>query len=106
MDFYKREAPLFGSYAMMAKNSNTPYVVYGCGAGPFSQRLGKWFIRYMAKHADSISVRDPESAELLKSIGVKEQVLTIGDPAFSLRQMGEEKSECPNKNRYYRCSLL
>ena len=36
MDLYKREAPLYGSYAMMAKNSNTPYVIYGCGAGPFS----------------------------------------------------------------------
>ncbi|MEK5071604.1 polysaccharide pyruvyl transferase family protein [Sporosarcina sp. FSL K6-1508] len=97
MDLYKREAPLFGSYAMMAKNSKTPYVVYGCGAGPLSSGLGKWFIRYMAKHADSISVRDPESANLLKSIGVKEQVLTIGDPAFSLRQTGVEKSEVPTK---------
>lgn len=83
MDLYKREAPLFGSYAMMAKNSKTPYVVYGCGAGPLSSGIGKWFIRYMAKHAESISVRDPESVELLKSIGVKEHVLTIGDPAFS-----------------------
>ncbi|MER2089018.1 MAG: polysaccharide pyruvyl transferase family protein [Sporosarcina sp.] len=97
MDLYKREAPLFGSYAMMAKNSKIPYVVYGCGAGPLSSDLGKWFIRYMAKHAESISVRDPESVELLKSVGVKEQVLTIGDPAFSLRQSSTEKSEVPTK---------
>lgn len=97
MDLYKREAPLFGSYAMMAKNSKTPYVVYGCGAGPLSSELGKWFIRYMAKHADSISVRDPESAELLKSIGVKKDVPIIGDPAFSLRQTGVEKAAVPKK---------
>ena len=97
MDLYKREAPLYGSYAMMAKNSNTPYVIYGCGAGPLLSGLGKWFIRYMCKHAESISVRDPESAELLKSIGVKEKVQTIGDPAFSLRKMADEKSETPKK---------
>lgn len=84
MDLYKREAPLYGSYAMMAKNSGVPYVVYGCGAGPLSTGLGKWFIRYMAKHAANISVRDPQSKELLTSIGVKENVHVIGDPAFSL----------------------
>lgn len=97
MDLYKREAPLYGSYAMMAKNSNTPYVIYGCGAGPLLSGLGKWFIRYMCKHAESVSVRDPESAELLRQIGVKEDVQIIGDPAFSLRQVAEEKSSVPTK---------
>ncbi len=97
MDLYKREAPLYGSYAMMAKNSNTPYVIYGCGAGPLLSGLGKWFIRYMCKHAESVSVRDPESAELLREIGVKEDVQIIGDPAFSLRQEGAEKSVAPTK---------
>ena len=97
MDLYKREAPLYGSYAMMAKNSNTPYVIYGCGAGPLLSGLGKWFIRYMCKHAESVSVRDPESAELLKEIGVKEDVQIIGDPAFSLRKVAEEKSAVPKK---------
>lgn len=97
MDLYRREAPLYGSYAMMAKNSNTPYVIYGCGAGPLLSGLGKWFIRYMCKHAASISVRDPESAQLLQSIGVREQVRTIADPAFSLRKAESEKSAVPTK---------
>lgn len=97
MDLYRREAPLYGSYAMMAKNSGTPYVIYGCGAGPLHTSLGKWFIRYMSKHAESISVRDPESAELLKEIGVTELVKIIGDPAFSLREEGSGKSAVPMK---------
>ncbi|WP_318618234.1 polysaccharide pyruvyl transferase family protein [Sporosarcina sp. YIM B06819] len=97
MDLYRREAPLYGSYAMMAKNSNTPYVIYGCGAGPLLSGLGKWFIRYMCKHAESVSVRDPESADLLQAIGVKEQVQIIGDPAFSLRKVVEDKAAVPTK---------
>lgn len=97
MDLYKTEAPLYGSYAMMAKNSGVPYVVYGCGAGPLNSELGKWFIRYMSKHANSISVRDPESAELLKSIGVKKSVEVIGDPAFSLKQQRKVISDKPLK---------
>ncbi|MFS0575621.1 polysaccharide pyruvyl transferase family protein [Sporosarcina sp. 179-K 3D1 HS] len=96
MDLYRREAPLFGSYAMMAKNSRVPYIVYGCGAGPLHTGLGKWFIRYMCKNADSVSVRDPESMELLRSIGVKEPVRIIGDPAFSLRgENSREPSKAP-----------
>ncbi|WP_153730563.1 polysaccharide pyruvyl transferase family protein [Sporosarcina obsidiansis] len=97
MDLYKREAPLYGSYAMMAKNSGVPYVIYGCGAGPLTSDLGKWFIRYMSKHAQSISVRDPESAELLKSVGVREPVQVIGDPAFSLKRERNNVSTRPIK---------
>ena len=95
MDLYKREAPLYGSYAMMAHNNNVPYVVYGCGAGPLNTGLGKWFIRYMAKHAQNISVRDPQSQALLKSIGVKRDVPVIGDPAFSLEVERSNYSEKP-----------
>ncbi|PIC70932.1 polysaccharide pyruvyl transferase [Sporosarcina sp. P16b] len=97
MDLYKREAPLYGSYAMMAKNSGVPYVIYGCGAGPLSSELGKWFIRYMGKHAESISVRDPESAELLKSVGVQKSVEVIGDPAFSLKRERKATADRPLK---------
>ena len=95
MDLYKREAPLYGSYAMMAKTTNTPYIVYGCGAGPLTTSLGKWFIRYMCKHAQSVSVRDPESKLLLQSIGVQAEVQIMGDPAFSLLHNRENYNSTP-----------
>ncbi len=97
MDLYKREAPLYGSYAMMAKNAGVPYVIYGCGAGPLSSDLGKWFIRYMSRHAHSISVRDPESSDLLKTVGVKKEIQVIGDPAFSLKRERKESAVKPIK---------
>ncbi|MER2108678.1 MAG: polysaccharide pyruvyl transferase family protein [Solibacillus sp.] len=97
MDLYKREAPLYGLYAIASKNNNVPYVVYGCGAGPLNTGLGKWFIRYMAKHAENISVRDPQSQKLLKDIGVTRDVHVIGDPAFSLETNRTAYSATPKK---------
>ena len=84
MDFYNREAQLYGSYGMMAKWSKVPYIVYGCGAGPLTSTIGKWFIRKLCTDAESVSVRDPASKKLLKKVGVKKDISIIGDPSFAL----------------------
>ncbi len=97
MDFYRREAHLYGAYAMMAKNSNVPYIVYGCGAGPLDTFIGRTIIKVMCRYAANISVRDPESKELLQKIGVKKDVEVIGDPAFTLKQERENYAKVPRK---------
>ena len=97
MDLYKREAPLYGAYAMMAHSNNVPYVVYGCGAGPLTSTLGQFFVRFMCKHAANISVRDTKSEELLKNIGVSKDIFIIGDPAFSLEGKRSGYSNKPLK---------
>lgn len=97
MDFYKREAHLYGTYALMAKNSGVPYIIYGCGAGPLDTFTGKISIRYMCKFAENISVRDPQSKQLLESVGVKSKIEVIGDPAFTLRRERFDYAETPIK---------
>jgi len=97
MDFYKREAHLYGAYAMMAKQSNIPYIIYGCGAGPLDTFSGKISIRAMCRYAASISVRDPQSKKLLQSIGVKKPIEIIGDPAFTLKGDRHNYAEKPVK---------
>ncbi|GLC87853.1 polysaccharide pyruvyl transferase family protein [Lysinibacillus piscis] len=97
MDFYKREAHLYGTYAMMAKRSNVPYVIYGCGAGPLDTLSGKVSIRMMCHYAANISVRDPESKKLLESIGVKKPIEIIGDPAFTLKKERHHYADKPVK---------
>lgn len=93
MDFYNREAQLFGSYGYMAKRSRVPYIIYGCGAGPITSTMGKFFIRKLVNHADSASVRDPKSRDLLKKIGVRREVKIVGDPSFALPSFPKKKSE-------------
>lgn len=92
MDFYNREAQLFGSYGMMAKWGKVPYIVYGCGAGPITSTMGKFFIRYLTGRARSVSVRDPQSKQLLHKIGVRRQIEVIGDPSFALPSIERPKS--------------
>ncbi|GGG13074.1 polysaccharide pyruvyl transferase CsaB [Lysinibacillus alkalisoli] len=97
MDFYRREAHLYGTYAMMAKQMKVPYIIYGCGAGPLDTITGKLFIRVMCSYAENVSVRDPESKELLERIGVKKDVAVIGDPAFTLKQEKTTYAKKPKK---------
>ena len=85
MDFYNREAQLYGSYGMMAKWAKVPYIIYSCGAGPLKSTVGKWFIRKLGNGAETVSVRDPASKKLLKRIGVKKDIEIIGDPSFALK---------------------
>lgn len=95
MDFYRREAHLYLTYAMMAKQCNIPYIIYGCGAGPLDTLSGKISIRLMCRYAANISVRDPQSKKLLQSIGVKKPIEVIGDPAFTLKENREVYSDKP-----------
>lgn len=97
MDFYRREAHLYSSYAMMAKKCKVPYIIYGCGVGPLDTLSGKLMIRFMCAYAENISVRDPKSKQLLKRIGVSKEVEIIGDPAFTLYQPKEVYAEAPKK---------
>lgn len=92
MDFYNREAQLFGSYGYMAKRGKVPYIVYGCGAGPITSTMGKFFIRHLVNGSESASVRDPKSRDLLKKIGVRKDVQIVGDPSFALPSYVKEKS--------------
>lgn len=97
MDFYRREAHLYSTYALMAQHAKVPYIVYGCGAGPLDTITGRLMIRFMCKHASNISVRDSESKELLKRIGVKKEIKVIGDPAFTLYHPKESYNDAPKE---------
>lgn len=93
MDFYNREAQLFGSYGLMARWGKVPYIVYGCGAGPITSTIGKLFIRNLVGRSASVTVRDPKSKQLLKKIGVRREIGIIGDPSFALPSIVKEKSQ-------------
>ncbi len=97
MDFYRREAHLYSTYALIAKKCKVPYIVYGCGAGPLDTLSGKLMIRLMCSHAENISVRDPKSKQLLRKIGVKKPIEVIGDPAFTLYQPKNHYAVAPKK---------
>ncbi len=57
-------------------------MVYAQGVGPLTgNRARKWVARTLGR-ADAITLRDPDSAQLLESIGIKRPVTVAADPSF------------------------
>jgi polysaccharide pyruvyl transferase WcaK-like protein len=58
---------------------------YAQGMGPFRRKLSRWLVRLIGNRVSYITVRDPASADLLRSIGVTVPPIEVtADPAFAL----------------------
>lgn len=84
MDTFRHQALLYTGVARIARLAGVPVVYHAVGAGPIETALGRRLIRNSANRAASVSVRDSESQELLKRIGVRRPVAVVSDPAFGL----------------------
>ncbi len=70
----------------LARLLGKPVIFYAQGVGPINLPISKWLMRLVANRVNIISVRDPESAQLLKRLGVvKPPVLVTADPVFALQ---------------------
>jgi polysaccharide pyruvyl transferase WcaK-like protein len=54
------------------------------GVGPIHKNFSKWVVRQLFSRFWKIQVRDPESAEILKAIGVTKTIEIAPDPAFTI----------------------
>jgi polysaccharide pyruvyl transferase CsaB len=91
-DRERRILPFWFSRVSMAKALRKKVMFYGLGVGPVNTRLGERQIRYFGNRADGISVRDAESADILRRCGVQKPRIEItADPALALQSLSEEK---------------
>ncbi len=75
----------YSGFALLARLTETPLVIYGVGVGPLNTEVGKRWTRIAFQHASKASVRDEESRDLLTEIGVDVSVIeATGDPAWVL----------------------
>src|SRR5690625_4230984 len=56
---------------LAAKWYRKPVVFYAQGIGPISKKISKWLIRRIVNKVDVITVRDDQSGQDLKELGVK-----------------------------------
>jgi polysaccharide pyruvyl transferase WcaK-like protein len=91
--------PLFNFMSTMdyllplAKKKGKILGCYNIGAGPVSTVKGKEMLRKIAELMDFITVRDPDSYELLREIGVKNPNIAItADAALSVKPCSESES--------------
>lgn len=98
MDLYKNNPFVYGMYGLLVRMTKVPAVIFGAGVGPINTFIGKKFIKMTVTSTKAIMVRDQESKEVLHSIGVKQPVEVIMDPAFYLPfSKKQQKNERPKK---------
>jgi polysaccharide pyruvyl transferase CsaB len=79
-----RSALYYASIVARAKRARRSVFLLGQGVGPLTTFLGKRAAAKAFSAADLVAVRDPQSAQLLKSMGVKGRIEVTADMAFLL----------------------
>ncbi len=76
-----------------AKKAGKKVLILGQGVGPVTSFFGKRMTANAFNAADAISVRDPQSIQTLKDLGVKKNVRLTADCAFLLPQPQQDDDE-------------
>ena len=83
----------------MAKNTNTPIVIYGQTVGPFTEKTINTSLRHYLQHFSKIAYRDVQSQTILKRAGVPETKMQLSADEANLltvraENMYETKENC------------
>jgi polysaccharide pyruvyl transferase WcaK-like protein/glycosyltransferase involved in cell wall biosynthesis len=74
----------YGGPIVLAHLFGKPSMLYGVGVGPLATAEGRSLTRDLASLADSVTVRDDASRELLVELGCQASRITVtADPAFA-----------------------
>lgn len=79
-----RSVAYYSKIITLAKTAKKKVLLLGQGVGPLTTFLGKRMAQGAFNDADVISVRDPDSLQALKDLGVKTSVRMTADMAFLL----------------------
>lgn len=82
----------------LAKFANKPVFVYAQGIGPINKSINRKITKYFLNKVEHISLRDRESSNLIKSIGVNKSFEIVPDPVMGLDFRFSEK--CNIKKDY------
>lgn len=78
----------------IAKLVKKPVFIYAQGVGPISDDLNKKITKKSFEKADYITLRDKESIDLVKSIGVTKSIDLVSDPVMGFSIDGFESNIC------------
>lgn len=83
---------------ILAKMMAIRVMLYGIGVGPLDQPSSRKAMKWIGELADDITVRDMESYQLLKDVGVTKQVLTA-DPVTRLDSAYTQTADLIKQNK-------
>jgi polysaccharide pyruvyl transferase CsaB len=85
--------PFFTAMTLLARCFKKPVILYCVGFGPIHAPINKTLCRWAANAAHLISVRDKESASLLRGLGVTRSISVSSDPVFLLEPVKEAAAD-------------
>lgn len=88
-----RSVAYYSKLVQEAKKSNKKVIMLAQGIGPLNRFLGKRAAASAFSAADMITVRDPSSVSVLKTLGVKHLPRVTADMAFLLPPVDREAGE-------------
>lgn len=75
----------------LAKHYKKKVFVYSNGVGPINKKFNRNFTRRVLNKVDYITLRDIDSYNFIKSIGVNNQnIKVLSDPVFNLKEASDE----------------
>ncbi len=80
-----RNVVYYTALMRLARLFRKPLVVYAQGVGPLNRKVSQQLARAAVQGAQAIFVRDDESAQLLKRIGVTKKIHVVADPVWALQ---------------------
>lgn len=86
-DGTSRRSLMYYSFCLsMAKRLSGKTMLYSNGIGPFVHKASAKMVSKALRGVDVITLRDEDSADDLKKIGITENVFVTADPVFALRR--------------------
>ena len=86
--------PYYGSFAYWAALYNKPFMIYAVGVGPLGTEEGKELTSSVFSMADSVTLRDNYSKEILVSLGIPEDTLLVtSDPVLNLVSSDKDRAK-------------
>lgn len=79
-----RNAVYYTGLLRLARLARKPTMIYAQGIGPLIRPLACKLTRIAAVHARAVTVRDKDSAQLLRRIGVRRPIEVTADPVWAL----------------------
>ena len=95
-----RNVVYYTSLIRFARLSRKPVMIYAQGVGPLKNAISQKLARAAMQSARVITLRDEESAALLRRIGVRRKIEVTADPVWALGRMKDEGGRRKNDSSF------